>query len=397
MPLPLTEGEFLERFTLEELAGKGIDSKSLGELKNDPYQVTSQSTYLGAMVINFLGRTGKINGGLEGVSVPLIPLAGELRTDISDILAIKSGGNPIVFEKPVGGDKDLFIHVTNLHMITEDGLAGRKIKKTSAGFISEVNRLANEYAHTRNPAIKNELASHASKVVNYVLPGLIKRGIVIIDDREGTMGSGVMGYLEAIDRYKGMGASFITFAKIRITGAIIDDLRTNSPFSRTEMRIKRELRVYHDNYVSSLGNEPSFDDYMAFWNEQAGKNPRLYTPNRATSLHSLIYSDGLHLNIDNLTETSDSRQGDEGGSDPLSLLLVKERKNELTRALEADLGRLPEKYRGPISTYICDGVSLQALGEMLGVSESRASQIVTGYVKNPDYFLATKQALGLVK
>lgn len=282
-------------------------------------------------------------------------------------------------------------------MITEDGLAGRKIKKTSAGFISEVNRLANEYAHTRNPAIKNELASHASKVVNYVLPGLIKRGIVIIDDREGTMGSGVMGYLEAIDRYKGMGASFITFAKIRITGAIIDDLRTNSPFSRTEMRIKRELRVYHDNYVSSLGNEPSFDDYMAFWNEQAGKNPRLYTPNRATSLHSLIYSDGLHLNIDNLTETSDSRQGDEGGSDPLSLLLVKERKNELTRALEADLGRLPEKYRGPISTYICDGVSLQALGEMLGVSESRASQIVTGYVKNPDYFLATKKALGLVK
>src|SRR3989338_9959384 len=100
MPLPLAEDDFLKRFTLEELAGKGIDSKSLGELKRDPYQVTSQATYLGAMVINFLGRAGKINGELEGVSVPLIPLANELRKDISDVLAIRSEGNPIVFEKP---------------------------------------------------------------------------------------------------------------------------------------------------------------------------------------------------------------------------------------------------------------------------------------------------------
>ena len=229
------------------------------------------------------------------------------------------------------------------------------------------------------------------------MPGLITRGIVIIDDREGAMGSGVMGYLEAIDRYMGMGTSFITFAKIRIKGAIIDDLRANSPFGRAEMRIRRELRGYHDNYVSSCGKEPSLDNYMDFWNEQAAKNPRLYTPKRATSLHSLIYFDGLHLNIDEFTETSDSHLGDREGSDPLSLLLVKERRNELRRALEVDLGKLPEKHRGPISEYIYNGGSLKALGEMLGVSASRASQKLTEYRSDPRYFIETKRALGLVK
>lgn len=76
---------------------------------------------------------------------------------------------------------------------------------------------------------------------------------------------------------------------------------------------------------------------------------------------------------------------------PLTELLS----DELIRQFRQDLESLPAKYRDGVEAYVFEGKPMRESGEIIGLSESRFSQILAEYIGSPHYFKRTKKHLDM--
>ena len=174
---------------------------------------------------------------------------------------------------------------------------------------------------------------------------------------------GLLGLLQAKESYDAsQGASFGTYASFRIKGAMLDEIRRNDWAPRSvQQKIKdvaaaiRELEARHGRPVSDSEIAAhmglSIDEYHAVSRELACS--RL-------------------LPIDEFEQGGESGLADAtGGFDPLERLQDEGFRQSLLEAIQT----LPEKEMLMMSLYYSEGLNLKEVGEVLGVSESRVSQI----------------------
>lgn len=157
------------------------------------------------------------------------------------------------------------------------------------------------------------------------------------------------------------GIEFEMFAKTRIRGAMLDEVRRISYSTRSAITIKRE----QDQAISTLGKEYGRAPKSAEVAEYLGKDIATYEKERLIAEGvDIVSSDALPTNLEEASEL-------EAGPDQ-SL----EREQMVTQLAEA-IELLPERARMVLALYYQEEMNLKEIGAILEVSESRVSQIIS--------------------
>lgn len=186
-------------------------------------------------------------------------------------------------------------------------------------------------------------------------------------DVEDLMNVGVIGLIQAVDRFDPQRDNkFMTYAVFRIKGAVLSELRSRDYLSRSGRRKLRELEGVAQKLEQRLGRAP--DDLELA--EDLGVEVEEVHRIRQMSSISFVSFEELGVSAreekEKLLSFLLNRE-----DDALSQTRVKELKIALARAIE----QLPEKERLVISLYYLDELTMKETGEVLGITESRVSQI----------------------
>lgn len=182
--------------------------------------------------------------------------------------------------------------------------------------------------------------------------------------------AGMMGLLDAINRYEdNHGAQFETYAVLRIRGAMLDELRNSDWMPRSTRQNMRKVEAAMEALQQRLGRpaseseiakslKMSLSDYQEMLSEGGG--------------HQLLYYEDFH------------EQGEEGSdsfldryavddADPLRSLLDTGFRQAVIDAID----NLPPREKMLMGLYYEEELNLKEIGAVMGVSESRVSQLHT--------------------
>ncbi len=180
--------------------------------------------------------------------------------------------------------------------------------------------------------------------------------------------AGVVGLIDALHKFDGSKhVQFGSYAKFRIRGAILDSLREMDWSPRDLRRKARRLEEAHNTLRSRLGRNPSEPELAA----------ELSIDLRGLQL-LLGEISGLEIGSLRVESPRDGREEDlceylpdDSEETPLFLCLRSEMKEMLARAI----GELPEKEQQVLALYYYEELTMKEVGIILGVGESRVSQI----------------------
>lgn len=210
---------------------------------------------------------------------------------------------------------------------------------------------------------KTELVEQHAALVKRIAYHLIARlpQSVDVDD---LIQAGMIGLLDASHQFDStQGASFETYAGIRIRGAMLDEIRRNDWAPRSVHRKARE--------ISST---------MQMIEQEKGRNATDTEVAQAMGLDINEYyqqlQDSTGHQLFSLDEFTDN---DETQAHPISSNLPapdeEVQQDDFQLAMAQAIDTLPERERLLMSLYYNDELNLKEIGEVLGVSESRVSQI----------------------
>ena len=178
--------------------------------------------------------------------------------------------------------------------------------------------------------------------------------------------AGMIGLIEAKQNYDGSkGASFETYAGIRIRGAMLDDIRKGDWVPRSVHKNNRQINQAIAELEGVLNRDP-FDSEVA---EHLGMTLDQYHSaltdincSKLVGIEDLGVSDDV---ISPADETDDSNPF-KGVAD-----------DSFKKALVESIKQLPEREALVLSLYYDEELNLKEIGDVLGVSESRVSQILS--------------------
>lgn len=183
---------------------------------------------------------------------------------------------------------------------------------------------------------------------------------VLVDD---LIQSGMMGLLEASNNFDaGKGASFETFAGIRIRGAMLDEIRRGDWTPRSVHKNSRLV----SNTIKALENELGRDATDAEVADKMGISLNEY--------HQILseVSTGKIIGIEDLAQSEDNSQfEDNTHDDPYQKI----ENIAFKKGLSECISTLPEREALVLSLYYDEELNLREIGQVLDVSESRVSQI----------------------
>lgn len=218
----------------------------------------------------------------------------------------------------------------------------------------DLEQIWREFRATRDPGLRNRLVLQYAPLVKYVA-GRLRTRMPDTVEQDDLVSDGVLGLMDAIERFEpARGLSFQTFAVPRIRGAIIDGMRSMDFVPRS---VRDKLRVVlraQKALELRLGRAPE-DTEIA---QEAGIPVQQLRDlsRQASSNHANL--DDFDL-ADELSQAADHRveQGDVNAS--------------LMRVVD----QLAERDQVIIALYYFEGLTLAEIGLVLGVTESRVSQV----------------------
>ncbi|MDR3352357.1 MAG: RNA polymerase sigma factor FliA [Zoogloeaceae bacterium] len=178
--------------------------------------------------------------------------------------------------------------------------------------------------------------------------------------------NGMIGLLEALTRYEeGFGAQFETYAGQRIRGAMLDGLRENDWLPRQTRREIRRVEMALQRLEQQNGRAPSEGELAEDLGMTLAEYQHLMQEARGhqvLSLEDFTGEDGEDFLERHLGSSAD---------DPLALLEDKDLRQNLVAAIAA----LPEREKLLMALYYDEELNLKEIGAVLGVTESRVSQL----------------------
>ena len=215
--------------------------------------------------------------------------------------------------------------------------------------------------HTSEEATARDwLVVHYASLVKFVA-GRLSAGLPRSVDTGDLVSAGVFGLMNAIDKYDPtLGAKFETYAIPRIRGAILDGLRALDWVPRSVRSRSRSVQDAIALLEHSLGRTPTDEEISAELKITVPELEKWLSDIAAGSVGPLD-----HVAMD---------------SSPADLQYQPGRaieEGELREAMRSEISRLPEREQAILILYYEDGLTLSEIGEALGVTESRISQIHT--------------------
>ena len=211
----------------------------------------------------------------------------------------------------------------------------------------------------------------SSSLVDYI--GLVKRVALHLKGRlpnfmelDELIQVGMIGLIEADKSFDASkGVDFEVFAKNRIRGAILDQVRKMSYLPRSAIVSIRDHNEASAALTGELGRAPSQAELADFM----GKDADTFQKER-THAHRF-------QTVSLEAQTAESVDLSPGQGNEPEQELVEE---QFMGALAASIGNLPERERTIVSLYYVEEMNLKEIGAVLEVSESRVSQILSACV-----------------
>ena len=236
----------------------------------------------------------------------------------------------------------------------------------------ELRDLWKRYKDGGDDTARERLVVAYSPMVKFVA-GRLGAGLPSHVEDADLISYGLVGLIGAIERFEPeRGIKFETFAMTRIRGAIIDELRSLDWVPRSVRSRAREIETAQAKLEHELQRAPTEAELASKLNltEAELQSALLEIAN------SSVYA------LDELWTVSDSSGdqvslldtiADESAADPQEALASTEVKDLLTEAI----GGLPEREQLVVALYYYENLTLREIGEVLGVTESRVSQLHT--------------------
>lgn len=230
-------------------------------------------------------------------------------------------------------------------------------------------KLWEEYAKAKSPEIREKIILEYAQLVK-VVAGRLSMYLGYNVEYEDLVSYGIFGLIDAIDKFDFLkDVKFETYASLRIRGAILDQIRKMDWIPRTirqkQKKIDAVIRDIEARYGRSATDEEvssglgiTEEEYLD-WQSQM----------KITNVVSL--NEFLEQGSEVPNEASQSRSSQ--FDSPEEVLERDELKKMLTESLEL----LTEKERKVIVFYYYEDLTLKEISNILGVSESRISQLHT--------------------
>lgn len=218
---------------------------------------------------------------------------------------------------------------------------------------------------------RDELVVRYAPLVKYVI-GRMAISLPAAMDSDDVLSSGTVGLLHAIDRFDPeQGVRFETYALQRIRGAIIDTIRSLSPLSRGAGRRARLLEETAAGLAQRLGRAPTHEEL----GQELGVDQSELGRMMLESAHVIVSLDGTSSGAEDDGELQSLGDLLHDSSQATAAEVVEEQ--ELVDQLSTAIERLPQRDRLVLNLYYHDELTLKEISHVLGVSESRVSQIHT--------------------
>lgn len=185
---------------------------------------------------------------------------------------------------------------------------------------------------------------------------------------EDLVGYGMVGLMDALNKFdKSKGMKFSTYSSIRIKGAMIDELRKNSPISKGAMDKLNKYNQIVERLQNELFREPTDTEIAEAFGgtiSEIKEVENYINYMSVASLENLIFSEDDDMPLIGTIE-------DKNSPSPEKSLEEKEKLEYLAKALDT----LNEKDKTVLSLYYYEGLTLKEIGAVLSVSESRVCQL----------------------
>ncbi|QCU90435.1 RNA polymerase sigma factor FliA [Thiomicrorhabdus sediminis] len=203
------------------------------------------------------------------------------------------------------------------------------------------------------------------KRIAYHLKGRLPDS-VFVDD---LIQSGIIGLIEATQKFNAnQGASFETYAGIRIRGAMLDEIRKGDWTPRSVHRKSREVSDAIAKVEGRMGREARDEEIAIEMEITIEDYHQILQDTNSAQLLSIDEPDHDELAEDRMVS---------GGMTPFGELA----ESGFQQALVEEISNLPEKEKLVMALYYDEELNLKEIGEILEVSESRVSQIHSQAIK----------------
>ena len=185
---------------------------------------------------------------------------------------------------------------------------------------------------------------------------------VLVDD---LIQSGMIGLLEAARNFDmSKGASFETFAGIRIRGAMLDEMRKGDWVPRSVHKNSRTIASAIDAVEKQTGEDAKETDVAKYLNITLYEYQQML---RDVNCAKLVAYEDLPNPSDMFTEQSET----------FDVTFDKVSDNQFTQQLAQMIEKLPQREALVLSLYYDEELNLKEIGLIIEVSESRVSQILS--------------------
>ncbi|HHC24960.1 MAG TPA: FliA/WhiG family RNA polymerase sigma factor [Desulfobacterales bacterium] len=187
-------------------------------------------------------------------------------------------------------------------------------------------------------------------------------------DRDDLINAGIIGLIQSAERFDPTRENaFMTYAQIRIRGAVLSELRSRDYLSRPARKRFRELEETYCRLEQDNNGDVS-EELLA---EAMGLTLEEVYDIRSRACLSFIRMEDLGM-LSKKEQASAFREiADIRAVDALENAQFKDIFNSLSQEIE----KLPEKERMVISLYYADELTMKEIGKVLDITESRVSQI----------------------
>jgi RNA polymerase sigma factor for flagellar operon FliA len=194
----------------------------------------------------------------------------------------------------------------------------------------------------------------------------VQKSLGVHIELEDLVHAGTMGLFEAATKYQDdKQVPFPVYAKHRIRGAILDSLRQLDWASRDARKQYKRIETVTNELTMKLGRTPSQPEVA----EAMGIDQKRWQS---------LMMDFRTFGLASVQRSSADREDQPAKEIPASPALCPDHvlaKSELKRTLKVAMETLPQRYRQVVTLYYEADMSMKEIGGMLGVNESRVSQI----------------------
>ena len=226
------------------------------------------------------------------------------------------------------------------------------------------------YEATREAGLRDALILQYQPLVKYVIKRLTLSPSAVLE-YDDLLSAGTIGLIEAVQRYEpSRGTPFMSYAITRIRGAILDAARAADRLPRSLRQKSREAGRAISRLTHELGRTPT-DREVAM---ALGVSPAAYRC-------LMVESSRVTVSLDALSRGD---ADDDGGRAEFAVADPDDRdvafgleREDVRRDVRRAISRLPKRDQLLLGLYYTDGLSMREVGDVLGVTESRVSQLCT--------------------